>query len=320
MKFIITTIVALAFSTTVNATTFGTTKGGANYQTGIIVNKVLGAAGVKVIPVPHRSTQIYLERVNMGQIDFGLSNPTTFSWAYKGIRTSKTPQKNIRFVANLQELRLGIAVKHNSRFMKMEHLKGAKTVSGFKGSPGFRYWFEAVLRNIDGNVSYADQVSVPTASVGAMIGKFAKGEGDVGLAILGAGFVKKWHVAHAPFGIRLLSINNGDLFKRAWGLPAGWDGYELVTVMPNTKMPEIKGPTNIIRFPYLVFAGKHVSNKDVGDFIKGIVAKQDDLRKSSGMFRNWDEKKMSGWGPTRSTFGVPMHEGAKLAYEELKLQ
>ena len=90
----VATLVTVFFTTSVNAATLGTTKGGANYQIGIILNKVLNKAGVNIVPLPHRSTQRYLERIHNEEVDFGIGNPANLTWGYHGTNASKKAHKN----------------------------------------------------------------------------------------------------------------------------------------------------------------------------------------------------------------------------------
>ena len=94
-------VLTLVVPNTLYAETMGTTKGSANYQTGLALSKALNESGIKLYPRSHSGTSIYAVKVDKGQIHFGISNPTSLNWAYNGIRTSTFKHENLRFVANL---------------------------------------------------------------------------------------------------------------------------------------------------------------------------------------------------------------------------
>ena len=307
----VATLVTVFFTTSVNAATLGTTKGGANYQIGIILNKVLNKAGVNIVPLPHRSTQRYLERIHNEEVAFGIGNPANLTWGYHGTNASKKAHKNIRFVAEIQTFMVAIAVPADSKADSISDLKEGRTALAPKTSM-FHYLFRDTLKN--GGLTMGDQTPVPITSTGQMIKKFSNGQLDWAFSVIGAGFVKKWHLAHAASGgIKLITYDQ-ITFKDSFG--SDWVGYYLATVNPTKKWPEIKSPVKVLAYPYTVFAGKHVPDHVVERFVLGLHKHADDYRKASGMTRGFNEKLMfKGKG-----FGVPVHPGALKAYDKLKLR
>ena len=97
-KILLSAIALIAFSFSASAETIGTTKGGANYQSGIMINKVMREAGVSIIPVPHRSSDVYVQRINRAEIDYGIGNPATLLWAYQGVKTAKKPTDGVLII------------------------------------------------------------------------------------------------------------------------------------------------------------------------------------------------------------------------------
>ena len=309
----VATLATLFFTSAANATTLGTTKGGANYQIGIILNKVLNKAGVNIIPIPHRSIQRYLERINNGEVDFGIGNPSNLTWAYKGINTSKKALTNIRFVAEVHTFMVSIAVPADSKAKTISDLKGWKTALAPKTSV-FHYLFRDILKN--GGLTFEDQKTVPITSTGQMIKKFSNGNIDWALPVIGAGFVKKWHLAHATSGgIKLITIDQAN-FDNSFGKNSDWVGYWFATVNPVKRWPEIKSPTKVLAFQYTIFVGKHVPDSVVESFVLGLHKHAEDYRKSSGMTRSFNEKNMF----KHSGLGIPVHPGALKAYDKLKLR
>tara|TARA_B100000029_G_C17570946_1_gene956555 strand:+ start:206 stop:1138 length:933 start_codon:yes stop_codon:yes gene_type:complete len=306
MKFIIAAIILVAMTTTAYGETLGTTKGSANYQTGVALAKTMDAGDITLIPLPHRGTQIYLEKVDWGEIDFGISNPTDFFWGYMGMRTSKRPHKNLRFVANLHFFKTGLAVRHNSDIKSYNDLEGKKIPSEFRGAPGFHWNIKHKLLNSNPPLEWKDVKRVPVTSLPGNWAAFRSGRVDVTIIAVGAGHAKKLH-ASVDGGIRMLSLNQG---LAEFRLLEGWPGFEVITVKPNPRTPSIRKPTRILTFPYMLWTNKNVPDDVVMKIVLALHKHAEVYRKSSKMVSGFDETKMDAF-----TGGVPMHNGAKLAYE-----
>ena len=311
MKSIIAALIIVVMTTSAYAETLGSTKGSANYQTAVALAKTMSAAGLTLTPLPHRGTQIYLEKVDAGKIDFGISNPTDFFWGYTGIRTSKKAHKNLRFVANLHFFKTGLAVRDNSGIQSYNDLKGKRVPSDFKGAPGFHWNIKHKLLNAEPALGWDDVVRVPVTSLPGNWKAFRSDSVDVAIISVGAGHAKKLHAgAIADGGIRMLSLNNGPAQER---LLKGWPGFEVITVNPNPRWPSIRKPTRIITFPYMLWTHKDVPNNVVQNVVLALHKHAEVYKNSSKMVSGFDKNKMNAF-----TGGVPMHMGARIAYRILK--
>ena len=306
-------LVGLFSSGIASALTLGTTKGSANYQTGVALAKTMGRAGISLVPIPHRGTQIYLEKVDKNEVNFGISNPTDFNWGYNGIRTSKKAHKNLRFVANLHFFKTGLAVRHNSDIESYDDLKEKRVPSGFRGAPGFHWNIKHKLLNSNPPLSWEDVKTVPVTSLPANWGAFNKHKVDVTIIAVGAGHAKKLHASNRIYGgIRMLSLNDGEAEKR---LLSGWPGFEVITVHPKKRWPSIRKPTRILTFPYMLWTHKDVKDSTVQSVVLALYKYAHVYKKSSKMVSGFDKSRMNAF-----TGGVPIHNGAKLAYDFLKLK
>ena len=311
MKSIIAALILVAITTSAYAETLGSTKGSANYQTAVALAKTMSAAGLTLTPLPHRGTQIYLEKVDKKEIDFGISNPTDLFWGYTGIRTSKKAHKNLRFVANLHFFKTGLAVRDNSGIESYNDLRGKRVASGFRGAPGFHWNIKHKLLNAEPALDWKDVERVPVTSLPGNWNAFRRGAVDVAIISVGAGHAKKLHTgAITDGGIRMLSLNGGIAEQR---LLKGWPGFKVITVNPNPRWPSIRKPTRIITFPYMLWTHREVPNNVVKNVVLALYNYAEVYRKSSKMVSGFDKKKMNAF-----TGGVPMHKGAKFAYRILK--
>jgi TRAP transporter TAXI family solute receptor len=310
MKFITAALILVAMTMTANAETLGTTKGSANAQTGLALAKTMQAAGLTLTPIPHRGTQTYIEKVDAKELDFGISNPTDFHWGYLGIRTSKKAHKNLRFVANLHYFKTGLAVRDNSDIKGYDDLKGKRIPSGFRGAPGFHWNIKHKLLNSNPALVWDDVMRVPVSSLAANWQAFRQGRVDVAIVSVGAGHAKKLHAeALSDGGIRMLSLNGGDAEKR---LLEGWKNFSVITVLPNKKTPEIRKPTRVLTFPYVLWTHKDTPNNVVKNMVLALYNYAEVYKKSSKMMSGFDREKMYS-----SESGVPVHNGARFAYRML---
>ena len=310
---VLSCLVGLFSSGAASALTLGTTKGSANFQTGVALAKTMRRAGISLVPIPHRGTQIYLEKVDKNEINFGISNPTDFNWGYNGIRTSKKAHKNLRFVANLHFFKTGLAVRHDSSIKGYDDLKGKRVPSGFRGAPGFHWNIKHKLLISNPPLSWKDVQTVPVTSLPANWAAFQRGKVDVTIIAVGAGHAKKLHARNIRYGgIRMLSLNGGAAEKR---LLNGWPGFEVITVHPKKRWPSIRKPTRILTFPYMLWTHKDVKDSTVQAVVLALYKYANIYKKSSKMVSGFDKSRMNAF-----TGGVPIHNGAKLAYDFLKLE
>jgi hypothetical protein len=288
--------------------TLGTTKGSANAQTGAALARTMAAADIQLIPLPHRGTQIYLEKVNQGDIQFGISNPSTLNWGYRGIRTSKKAHKNLRFVANLHFFKTGLVVRNDSDIKSYDDLRGKKIPAGFRGAPGFHWNLQHKLLNANPPLTWDDVRPVPVTSLPGNWKAFKNGDVDVTIIAVGAGHAKKLH-AGIIGGIRMLSINGGPAQAR---LLDGWPGFKVIELKPHKKTPSIRQNTRVLTFPYMLWTNASVPESVVKAVVLALYKHADIYKRSSKMVSGFDRSMMAAF-----TADVPMHPGALEAYKEL---
>lgn len=300
-------VLTLMIPNTLYALELGTTKGTANYQTGIALSKVITQNGVKIHPVPHRGTNIYTERVNAGKLDFAIGGAYHLYWAKTGTGPVKYPHKNLRFVANLQNFRTTYAVRNNSNIKTYEDLAGKRVPSGFAGAPSFHWMMEANLAN--GGLTWDDVTPVPVASLPKCWAALQIGTIDACTFAVGSGSAKKFNIL-TPGGLRGLSSNLGqkekDMFRN-------WKGVSIVTQNPSDNLPLIRGKTRVTQFSYQLFTNKNVPNVVVMGVVLALYKGGEDFQKSSGFTKSFKRENMN------KNVTIPMHSGAKRAYDELGL-
>ena len=288
-----------------DALTLGSTKGTANYQTAAAIAKIVSYNGRIMTPIPHRGTQAYIDRVDKGEIDFGISNIAQLTWAVRGTVISKRKHSNIRLVANLQTFRTGLLVRHMSGIHSVCDLKGKKVPTEFKSSPMFHKGMIAWLTNC--NLTLDDVIQVPVASLGTSWKAFNRGDVSVVIGAIGSGSIKKLHASN-PGGVRWLSFDKAGEER----MFADYPGYMLGKINPSKATPGIRGGTNVIMFPYTLWAHKDVPDEEVRTVVKYLFWSEKNLKAASPFFKSFDRWKMMA-----VTNGLPIHPGAVLAYDEL---
>jgi len=287
--------------------TLGSTKGTANYQTAVSLSKILRYNGLEVTPIPHRGTQSYIDRVDRGEIDFGISNIAQITWAVRGTVIAKRKHPNLRLVANLQQFRTGLLVRHDSGIKSVADLKGKRIPTEFKSSPMFHKGMIAWLTN--GNVSLDDVSQVPVSSLGTSWKAFTNGDVDVVIGAIGSGSIKKLN-ASIPGGVRWLSFDPAGektMFKN-------YPGYSLQLIKPSKGTPGVRTDIYAIHFPYTLWAHKDVSAEAVSWAVKYLYWSEKNLRAASPFFKTFDAKNM-----TKVNNGIQWHKGALSAYDYLGL-
>ena len=304
-------VLTLIGPSTLYAETMGTTKGSANYQTGIALSKTMASQGVRLIPIPHSGTAIYMTKVDIGKLDFGISGSYVLDWGYRGTTIFDKPHEYLRFVANLQHFKTAIVVRNNSDIKSIEDLRGKNVPSEFKGAPAFHLNMTSRLLNANPPLTWDDVRPVPVASLPSSYKAFDSNNVDVVIVALGGGSARKLNVSTSG-GIRALCYNGGDAGERTL---ENWAGLEFMHLNPSEKTPSIREENcRIITFPYMLWANKDVPNHIVKEVVKTLYYNADKFRESSKFTRSFDESKMSNFDL------VPMHDGAKEAYDELGLR
>ncbi len=294
-------------SSMANALELGTTKGSANYQTGIALAKTLNTAGIKITPIPHSGTNAYMEKMDIGKIDLGLAGVYNLNWGYKGYGPFKKPLKNLRFVANLEPFFTAMCVPVDSDIKTYQDLKGKRLPSEFKAAPNFHFLYTYMLRNA--NLTYNDVKSVPIASLGKSWEALAKGRIDAAMFAIGSGAAKKYNT-QVNSGIRCLSNNEGKLEHE---MLKDWGGVKVVELKPSPKFPLVREPIRVQKFNYTLFAHKDVSKEIVYKIVTALYQNADVFRTSSGLTSTFNKSEMHDFEL------VPMHEGAVDAYISLGL-
>lgn len=280
-------------------------QGSSAYPTGAAVARVArDKMDLRARVVPQGGPVVTLPLVNQGKLDSSIAVSVVAAFAYQGRAMFKgRAQKNIRVVAVLRTLRLGVFTKQDSNIKTMADLKGARVSSGF-GKQRIQQLFWQAMLAMPG-LTYKDVNSVPAPNGVRGVDDFMAGNVDVAMFSITSGKVRQ---TFAAVKSRYVSLPDDPAsIKR---LQAVAPGTIVETVSPSPAFAGITEPTKIMAAPFIVTAGAQVSEEMVYKLTKAI-AESKDLMVS--VFKG-----MSGFNPKRMyiDIGVPYHPGAMKYYRE----
>lgn len=250
-------------------------------------------------------TQKYIPVVNAGELDFGVSNVVQYTMAIDGRELSKKKYKNLQLVATLMRFRTGLLVKNESSIKSVADLKGKRVAYGFKGAPLFQTFFAAFLKN--GNVGWNDITKVPAVGLFQHWNLFKQGKIDVAIGGVGGGPNKDMN-AKIPSGVRYLSF--GTSGAGADSAIASLKGGVYEKVGKRKNYVAIREPSVLFGYDFMLFTNKGVSEKTVYLVTKALHDSVKDLHGISGVWRSFNEKRMS------KNQNLAYHAGAMKFYKE----
>lgn len=291
-------------------------QGSLGYATGIAVAKTVTAKvdGITGRPRPMGGSTTYTPIINRGEVDFGFTNALEAYQAVAGLGSFKgRKQSNLRMIGQMFPLVAGLAVRSDLGVKSVDDLKkikGKRVTSEYTSLATIEIWIKAALAN--GGMSYNDFKKVPVS--GFVKGILALGEGKTDLTwiSLGNGAGRKvqaqlrgsggWNYVNldpSPAAVARMQkvAPPGDIIK-----------------ISNTKIPGVTGPTNLIKFGYILFTHKDADEDTVYKITKGLATNKAYLASAMGAFKRQPD----------GDFGVPgmmpYHPGAAKALKELGIK
>ncbi|HEX6000061.1 MAG TPA: TAXI family TRAP transporter solute-binding subunit, partial [Hyphomicrobiaceae bacterium] len=138
-------------------------QGTMTYTLGAAVSKALAqSADVQSRVQPSAGTGAMVPLVNSGEIDIGFCNAREFYDSYHGVGSSdKRPNKNLRAVAVLFPLTVGLIVRNDSPIKSVKDLKGKSISYGYQSQEVIRILVDGMLANAGLTVNDMKPVLVP---------------------------------------------------------------------------------------------------------------------------------------------------------------
>lgn len=277
------------------------------YSAGAAIAKVAGDAGISMRVQPFSGTTVYVPEVNAGDMQFGLANEIETSFAVHGqVLYEGHPQPNLRVVAVLAPLSVGMFVRKDSPIKTLKDLKGKRVPAKYASQKIVELLADGQLANA--GLTWSDVTAVPVPNVVRGADDFAAGRTDTFTFALGAGAVLKTDAAVG--GIRALPIDpsKSAMARLHRNLPAGYAQL----IKPRKGLVGIVQPTWVFSYDYLVLANAKTPADMVYKLTKALHDHKADLVASF--------KPLAGFHPehmVKSWPGVHYHPGAIKYYKEI---
>jgi TRAP transporter TAXI family solute receptor len=263
--------------------------------------------GMQVRVQPMAGSSTYIPLLNRGEVDFGLTNVDDSLTSYKGTGNFRQPNPNLRLIAAVFPLTLGIIVPNDSPIKTIADLKGKTMPGGFNAQTTGRVLQAAVLAS--GGLTGDDVKTVPTQSLFSGVDMLGEGKVEAATIAIGTAQAQRANVSLASRGgIRFINL---DLTPEAMARVRKVLLSRPITIQPAPHAVGIVAPTTILA--YNIFFSTHDKMPDdaVYKVVKAIHAGKDDLLKGHPIFRGFDIKHMT------EEIGVPWHPGAVKFYKEI---
>ena len=297
---------SLASAASAQVLSVGTTEGGAVAQLGAAVSNVVSShSDHQMRPQAMAGTQQYMTGVDMGRIDFGISNSMQYYMGVTGTMLSDgQPHDNLRIVATLAPFVQGVIVTKNSGVTSVAELKGKRIPSGYNASPLFEYFWDAFLAG--SGLSRDDVSGVPVTSLPNSWQAFREGQVDAVIAAAGSAAVREMN-ATIDGGIRYIPLEPDANMMAA--LPT----TRIEQVDPAEGLDGIEAPTGLHVYETVLFANKDVPDEAVYAVAKALAENEAALKASGPLWANYSTAKI------HTDFGMDYHPGALRYYEEAGL-
>jgi TRAP transporter TAXI family solute receptor len=260
---------------------------------------------VRVQPMAGSST--YIPLLNRGEADFGLTNVDDSMTSFKGTGNFRQPNPNLRLMAAVFPLTLGVIVANDSPIKTMSDLKGKSMPWGYNAQTTGRVLQQAVLATA--GLTMDDVKQVPTQSLFSGVDLLGEGKVDAATIAIGTSQGQQANVKLASRdGIRFLNVDSSPeaLARMRKILPA-----RPITIQPAPHAVGIVAPTTIMAYSIFFSTGAQMPEDVVYDIVKAIHAGKEDLVKGHPVFRSFDTSRMT------EEIGVPWHPGAIKFYKEI---
>jgi TRAP transporter TAXI family solute receptor len=276
------------------------------YTLGAAVSKALAeSANIQSRVQPSAGTGAMVPLVNSGEIDIGFCNAREFYDSYHGVGSSdKRPNKNLRAVAVLFPLTVGLIVRNDSPIKSVKDLKGKSISYGYQSQEVIRILVDGMLANAGLTIDDMKPVLVPNLIRG--MDELIAGRVEVSFFALGQAKVAE---ADASVGIRFLPMDDSPAAVDAM-LKVVQVGY-VDKIAPAPNLPGVKEPIPVAHYDYIAFANKDVPAERIKTLTKVIAEQKNALSQSLALFRRFNPERMYS-----SKLQVPYHDGAIAYFRE----
>jgi TRAP transporter TAXI family solute receptor len=280
-------------------------QGTLTYAVGAAVAKVLTEkGGLQVRVQPSSGTGAGIPLVDSGEIDLGLANTLELYDAYNGVGTfDKRPNKNLRTIAVIFPIKVGLFVRDDSPIKTIADMKGHTVAYGFTSQEIIKKTVDAMLATENLSIKDLKPIMVPNLVRG--VDEFVGGRADITTFALGSAKVSE---ADAAVKIRFISLPNTP--QALAGLKKEFRTAYIAKAEPSPRYAGVKEPINIRQYNYAIFASSKTKPEVVKKITDLIANNKEALGAAHPLFRGMDLKVLY------TDIEVPYQDGAKGYYAE----
>ena len=302
-------VLAFAFAIAAHAQTLGigtAPQGTIGYNMGSAIAKALSETEkIQSRVQPYSGSSAVFPLVNTGEMDLTVGNVLEAQEAANGEGPySGRKQGNLRIIAVIFPLQVGLFVRKDAPIRAIADLKGRRVTYGYTAQVTLKRVVDAILANGGIDASDIKTALVPNVVRGA--DDFAEGRADAGFFAIGAGKVSE--VDKAVGGIRFLPLS--DEPKAAERMKKLFPYAYVSEVKPGPAYPGVVAPTKLMAYDYLLLAGAHLKDDLAYRIAKTLHEQKAKLADSLRAFEAFDVQKMHKPMP------APFHPGALKFYKE----
>jgi TRAP transporter TAXI family solute receptor len=260
--------------------------------------------GIQARVQPSSGTGAGIPLVDSGEIDLGLANTLELYDAYNGVGTfDKRPNKNLRTIAVVFPIKVGLFVRNDSPIKTIKDMKGHSTAYGFTSQEIIKKTVDAMLATDGLTIKDLKPVMVPNLVRG--VDELIGGRADITTFALGSGKVSE---ADAAVGIRFITLpNTPEALK---GLKSEFRTAYIAKAEPSPRYAGVKEPIYIMQYDYTLFASDKVKPEVIKKITDIIATHKDALGNAHPLFKGMDLTRLY------NDIEVPYHDGAKAYYAE----
>jgi TRAP transporter TAXI family solute receptor len=280
-------------------------QGTLTYAVGAGVAKVLNEkGGIQARVQPSSGTGSGMPLVDSGEIDLGLANTLELYDAYNGVGTfDKRPNKNLRAIAVIFPIKVGLFVRNDSPIKTVKDMKGHSVAYGFTSQEIIKKTVDAMLATDGLSIKDLKPVMVPNLVRG--VDDLVGGRADITTFALGSAKVSE---ADAAVGIRFVTLpNTPEALK---GLKSEFRTAYIAKADPSPRYAGVKEPIYIMQYDYTLFASNKVKPDVIKKITEILATSKDDLGNAHPLFKGMDLSRLY------NDIEVPYADGAKAYYAE----
>lgn len=272
-------------------------------------NVIAGAVreeGVRMVVQPYGGNLAMMQALEQGLAEFSINDINDVIAAGEGIdHYQGQAQSNLRIVAKINPLPIGLYVRADSGMTDMSDLKNRRVSSGWDGFPLANSHVSALLAT--GGLTYDDVEGVPTP--GLIRGSDDLAAGRTEAAFFAVGGPKVAEVNATVGGVRFLTGASDAATLAA--IQAIRPAFYFSEVRPAPFRVGIEKPMMMVTWDNVLVAGAHVPDETVKALLASMAERQGDMAQAFPPF--------GAFGIERSYVDYPgavYHTGAVAFFEE----